>query len=234
MNKIKILLFCFLIFSCNSKGQNEVNKQNVENNTEKTRPKLTGKQIVAELEKLGFFSLTEKIEINDSKEEIEKSYNELNFFEGKMRGESLIFTDNRFYFIDCETLFEGGGLTQYLEKVKVTFDKLNLKLHFSDELNNQTEKHWTHKIKLNGKAYTAYDNDFGENDWGIAFVNFIEMLNDQLKLQKSNERFYPISSGKDGKMVLLNKEQFDFVRANYPNDKEHPQELLEWKVGNGL
>lgn len=234
MNKVKILLLCFLFLSCNSKAQDEINKNNVENNSEKPKPKLTGKQIVVELEKLKFFNLTDKDELNESKLEFEKSYNELNFFEGKLRGESLIFTDNRFYFIDCETLFEGGGLTQYLEIVKVTFDKLHLKLNFSDELNNQTEKHWTHKIKLNGKSYTAYDNDFGELDWEIAFVNFIEMLNDQLKLQKSNERFYPISSGNDGRMVLLTKEQFDFVKTNYPNDKDHPKELTEWKVGYGL
>jgi hypothetical protein len=230
MDKIKIILFCLLFLNCNSKAQNQVNNDAVE----KPKTKLTGKQIVAELEKLNFFNLTEKAELNESKAEIENSYNELNFFEGKLRGESLIFTDNRFYFVDCETLFEVGGLTQYLETVKITFDKLNLKLNFSDEINNQTEKHWTHKIKINGKAYTAYDNDFGENDWGIAFVNFIEMLNDQLKLQKSNERFYPISSGNDGRMVLLTKEQFDFVRANYPSDNEHPQELMEWKASYGF
>lgn len=230
MNKIKIILFCFLFLNCNSKAQNDVNKDNFE----KTKPKLTGKQIVAELEKLNFFNLTDNNELKESKAEIEKSYNELNFFEGKMRGESLIYTDNRFYFIDCETLFEGGGLTEYIETVKVTFDKLNLKLKLSDEISNQTEKHWTHKIKLNGKAYVAFDNDFGETDWGIAFVNFIEMLNDQLKLQKSNEKFYPINSGNDGRIVLLTKEQFDFIRENYPNDKEHPQELSEWKIGYGL
>lgn len=234
MNKIKILLLCSLFLSCNSKDQNEISKSSLENNTKKTKSKLTGKQIVVELEKLNFFNLTEKKELEESKAEIEKSYNELNFFEGKMRGESLIFTDNRFYIIDCETLFEVGGLTQYLETVKVSFDKLHLKLNYSDELSNQTEKHWTHKIKINGKAYTAYDNDFGETDWGIAFVNFIEILNDQLKFQKSNEKFYPISSGNDGRMVLLTKDQFDFVRANYPNDKEHPQELAEWKAGYEL
>jgi hypothetical protein len=227
MNKTLLLLFSFLLLSCNSKSQNSPKES--EEKTMKT--KLTGNQIIDELEKLNFFNLTDKKDLKETKTVFEKSYTELNFFEGKMKGESLIFTDNRFYFIDSETLFEGGGLIQYLETVKKSFDKLNLKLNFSDEFNNQTEKHWTHKIKLNGKEYVAFDDDFGEKDWGISFVNFIEMLNDQLKLQKSDERFYPISSGNDGRMVLLTKKQFEFVKANYPNDHEHPKEINEWKNG---
>ena len=227
-------MFSFLFLSCNSKAQNYVPVKEPEKHSEIVKNKLKGSQIIVELDKLNFFNLTEKRDLKETKAEFEKSYNELNFFEGKMKGESVIFTDNRFYFIDCETLFEGGGLIQYLETVKKSFDKLNLKLKISDEFNNQTEKHWTHKIKLNRKEYIAYDNDFGENDWGISFVYFIEMLNDQLKLQKSNERFYPINSGNDGKMVLLTKEQFEFIRTNYPNDKEHPKEINDWKNGYGL
>jgi hypothetical protein len=148
--------------------------------------------------------------------------------------ENLIFTDNRFYFIDSETLFEGGGLMQYLETVKVSFDKLNLKIIVSDEHNIQTEKHWKHTIKLNGKEYVAFDNDFGKNDWGISYINFIEMLNSVLKLQNSKEQFYPISSGNDGKIVLLTDEQFVFVKANYPNDNEHPKKISDWKNSYGF
>ncbi|WP_445711812.1 hypothetical protein [Flavobacterium sp.] len=227
MNKTLLLLFSLLLLSCNSKSQNSPKKDK----HKIVKSKLTGNQIITELEKLNFFNLTEKKDLKETKAEFEKSYTELNFFEGKMEGESLIFTDNRFYFIDSETLFEVGGLIQYLETVKKSFDKLNLKLQFSDEFNNQTEKHWIHKIRLNGKEYVAFDDDFGQKDWGISFVNFIEMLNDQLKLQKSDEKFYPISSGNDGRMVLLTKKQFEFVKANYPNDKEHPKEINEWKNG---
>lgn len=234
MNKTLLFLFSFLFLSCNSKSQNNIAEKEPEKQQKTAKHKLTGKQIIVELEKLNFFNLTEKKDLKEAKAEFEKSYNELNFFEGKMEGESVIFTDNRFYFIDTETLFEGGGLIQYLETVKKSFDKLDLKLEISDEFNNQTEKHWTHKIKLNGKEYIAFDNDFGDTDWGISFIYFIEMLNDQLKIQKSNERFYPIRSGNDGEMVLLTKEQFEFVKANYPNDKEHPQEINEWKSGYGL
>lgn len=234
MNKLIPLFLCILLISCNSKKQNNISESEAKSIIEKTKTKLTGKQIVEELEKLNFFNLTEKGDIAESKSVIENSYNEFNFFEGKMKGESLIYTDNRFYIIDAETLFEVGGLTECLKTVKKSFDKLKLKLEVSDEYNNQTEKHWTHKIKLNGKEYIAYDNDFSDLDWGISLVNFIEMLNDQLKLQKSNEMFYPVNSGNDGKIVLLSSEQYEFVKANYPNDIEHPKTLSDWKTSNGL
>ncbi|KAF2082476.1 hypothetical protein [Flavobacterium sharifuzzamanii] len=201
-----------------------------ENKTERKINKLTGKEIVQELNRLNFFNLTDKIDLKITRDEFEKSYDELNFFEGQMR-EDLSFTDNRFYIIDSETLFEGEGLIQYLETVKVLFDKLNLKLVISEEFESQTEKHLLHKIKLNGKEYIAFDNDFGNYDWTIAYLNFIEMLNDQLNLQGSNDQFYPISSGNDGKIVLLTKDQFIFVKNNYPNDKNHPKEIMDWKDG---
>lgn len=183
-----------------------------------------------QLNELNFFNLTDKEDLKITKDEFEKSYNELSFFEGHMR-EDLSFTDNRLYFVDCETLFEGGGLINYLETVKISFDKLNLKLLISDEFHDLTDKHWLHKIKLNGKEYVAFDDDFGNYEWTIAFLNFIEMLNDQLKIQGSIEQFYPISFGNDGRMVLLTKDQFEFVKQNYPDNAEHPKEISVWKDG---
>ena len=230
MQAVTILVIGLLFFVFRLNAQNKVNNRgNLSNN----KSKLSGKEIVAELSKLDFFKLTDKSDFKITQAEFEISYNELRFFEGLMK-EDLIFTDNRFYFIDSETLFEGGGLIQYLETVKLSFDKLNLKLVFCEEYNNQTEKHWKHTIKLNGKEYVAYDNDFSENDWGISYINFIEMLNSELKLQQSKEQFYPISSGNDGRMVLLTDEQFEFVKANYPNDSEHPKKMEDWKRGYGL
>ncbi|MBZ4037572.1 hypothetical protein K6T82_22615 [Flavobacterium sp. 17A] len=205
-------------------------QKNDKNNNRINKNKLTGKEIVLRLNELNFFNLTDKKDLRITKEDFEKSYDELNFFEGYMR-EDLSFTDNRFYFIDSEALFEGGGLIQYLETVKISFDKLKLKLLISDEFHDMTDKHWLHTIKLNGKEYIAFDDDFGNYDWTIAYLNFIAMLNDQLQIQGSAEQFYPITSGNDGKIVLLTKEQFEFVKQNYPDDAEHPKEINSWKDG---
>lgn len=233
MYKIFFFALSLALISCNSKVQND-NKQKQEFQNKKTNHKLSGKQIISKLESLNFFKLTDEKDLKESKAEFEKSYNELDFFEGKMKNDSMIFTDHRFYAIDSEELFETGGLTDYLKIVKTSFDRLNLKLEISNEVSVQTENHWTHKIKLNGKEYIAFDNDFGESDWGISYINFLEMLNDQLKLQNSPERFYPISSNNDGRIVLLTKAQFEFVKSNYPIDKEHPMEISDWKHYNTI
>ncbi|CAM3732235.1 hypothetical protein [Flavobacterium chungbukense] len=217
---VGLLFFAFRLYAQKSESKNSDNYIK----------KLSGKEIVSELHRLNFFNLTDKKDLKITNDDFEKSYDELSFFEGHMR-DDLSFTDNRFYFIDSEELFEGGGLIVYLEKVKKSFEQLNLKLSITDEFHQQTEKHWLHKIKLNGKEYIAYDNDFGDYDWGIAYLNFIEMLNDQLKMQGSKEQFYPIISSNDGRIVLLTDEQFKFVKMNYPSDNEHPREIKDWKKG---
>lgn len=232
MRKYLYLIFSFLAFGCNPKSQNKTSKTENKSVVKNDKTKLNGKQVVEELEKLNFFNLTSKSELNEEKLDLEKSYNELNFFEGKLRGKTLEFLDNRFYFVDSEDLFEAGGLTNYLKRVKPIFEKLGLKLDYSNEKRIQTDKYWKHTIELNGKEYVAFDNNFGELDWGIAYVKFIEMLNAELKLQKSEEKFYTISSQNDGKIVLLTQKQFDFVKVNYPNDNEHPKELELWKREN--
>ena len=227
---ITIIIIGLLFFAFKLKAQNGDDKRRDLSND---NSKLSGKEIVEELSKLDFFNLTNKSDLKITKAEFEKSYNELNFFEGIMK-EDLLFTDNRFYFIDSETLFEAEGLIGYLETIKTLFDKLNLKLVFSEEYNSLTEKHWKHTIKLNGKEYVAFDNDFGMNDWGISYANFIEMLNNELKLQGSKEQFYAISSGNDGKIVLMTEKQFDFVQANYSNNNALPKKISDWKKDYGL
>lgn len=234
MKQILLLTFSFMIFACNSKAQNNDLKTEEKTAEKNIKSKLNGKQIVHELEKLNFFNLTDKAELNEEKIELEKAFNELNFFEGKLRGETLNFVDNRFYSIDSEELFEIGGLTNYLKIVKPTFEKLGLKLNYSNEKSSQTKEYWKHTIELNGKEYVAFDNNFGELDWGIAYVKFIEMLNAELEAQKSDERFYPISAQNDGRLVLLTKKQFEFVKENYPYDNEHPKTLEDWKNENGI
>ena len=195
---------------------------------------ITGNQIVSKLDSLEFFNLTAQSELDRAKNEMIKSKNELNFFSGALRGETTDFIDNRFFWIDCEELFEIGGLIEYLNKVKPTFKKLNLKFEYSNEKSEQTENYWIHTIELNDKKYKAFEGEFTDYDWEIAYVNFIVILNDQLKIQNNENRFYPIKCGNGGEFVLLTNEQFKVVKDNYPNDDEHPKKLSDWKRENGL
>jgi len=234
MNKLKILLLIGILVSCNSNKKQSIENEQSENPKTEIKQKLTGNQIVAKLDSLNFFNLTDQSELMRAKNEMVKSKDELNFFSGTLRGETMDYTDRRFYSIDCEELFEVGGLTEYLEKVKPTFEKLNLELEYANEKSEQIENYWNHTIEINGKEYKAFNGEFSDDDWGIAYINFISILNDQLELQNSKNRFYPIKCGNGGEMVLLTKEQFEFVKENYPNDSEHPKRLSDWKSEYGL
>ena len=233
MQKLTFLLFIGLL-SCNS--QKKELKDNVlpKNTESEIVAKLSGKEIVTELDKLDFFNLTDKSELETVKQEFAESKDKWNFFSGKMRGETTDFTDNRFMTIDCEELFEAGGLEVYLKKVKNVFDKLELNFVYRNEESYQTENYWKHTININGVIYNAFDGSFSDNDWGISYSNFLIMVNDQLKHQNTDNSFYPINCANDGMIVLLTKKQFDFVKEHYPNDNEHPKELSEWMILNGL
>jgi len=234
MHRLKFLLLIGILVGCNSNKKQSIGNEKSENQTTETKQKLNGNQIVVKLDSTDFFNLTDQSELELSKNEMVKSKDELNFFSGTLRGETMNFTDNRFYAIDCEELFEIGGLTEYLDKVKPTFAKLNLKLDYANEKSEQTDNYWKHTIELNGKEYKAFDGVFSDNDWGIAYANFISILNDQLELQNNENRFYPIRCDNGGEMVLLTNEQFEIVKENYPNDNEHPKKLSEWIRENGL
>ncbi len=229
-----IFLFFIGLLSCNSQKRKLKVDIHSKKNESKTVEKLSGKEIIAQLEKLDFFNLTDSSELEKVKIGFEKSYMNLNFFQGPMRGETLNFMDNRYHWIDCEALFEIGGLTEYLTSVKPTFEKLGLKLNFTNEKSEQNQNKWKHTIELNGIEYVAFDGAFSNLDWGISYVNFIKMLNAELENQHSKNRFYPIMCDNGGAIVLLTFKQFDFVKKHYPNNNEHPKKLWEWKSVNGL
>ena len=234
MKHIFLIIFFFTFLACNSKKNNTIPKIKNPNPEKVIKEKLSGKEVITELEKLGYFNLTNESELDTVKSDFEKSYSNLNFFQGPMRGETLNFMDNRYHWVDCEELFEIGGLTEYLAQVKLTFEKLGLELEYANEKSEQDQSSWKHTIELNGIEYTAFDGQFSDLDWGIAYVNFIEMLNSELKRQNSNEQFYPINCGNDGMFVLLTPKQLDFVNRNYPIDNEHPTTLTNWKRRNEI
>lgn len=234
MKHLFLIIFLLTFLSCNSKKDSAVSKIKNPNPEKVIQKKLSGKEVVEELEKLGYFNLTNESELDSVKADFQKTYTDLNFFQGPMRGNTLNFMDNRYQWVDCEVLFEIGGLTEYLKQVKPTFEKLGLELIFENEQSEQDQNGWKHTIELNGIEYTAFDGQFSHLDWGIAYVNFIEMLNAELRRQNSDEQFYPINCGNDGMFVLLTLKQLDFVNRNYPIDDEHPVTMSNWKKRNGL
>lgn len=234
MRNIIFLALLTILLCCNTNKEKASSKIRNKNPKKEIQKKLNGKEIVDGLEKLDFFNLTDQSELPEVKADFEESYKNLNFFQGKLRDESLDFMDSRFYWVDCEELFEIGGLTEYLGQVQRTFKNLGLKLVFENEESSQDEISWRHTIELNGNEYVAFDGQFSDDDWGFAYVNFIEMLNSELRIQGSNEQFYPINCGNDGSFVLLTVQQLMFANSHYPINNEHPTTLSNWKSAVGL
>ncbi|ADV48582.1 hypothetical protein Celal_1267 [Cellulophaga algicola DSM 14237] len=232
----QLLIFAFIVtfLACNSKQNNSTTEIKNENPKVQLQKKLNGKEVVDGLEELNYFILTDSLELDKVKADFEKAYTDLNFFQGPMRAETLDFMDNRYFWVDCEELFEVGGLTEYLGQVQRTFKKLGLQLEYGNEQSLQDQTNWKHTIEINGNEYAAFDGQFSDIDWGIAYVNFIEMLNVELKLQGSSEQFYPINCANDGSFVLLTVQQLSFVNSHYPNNMEHPTTMSNWKNGVGL
>lgn len=223
------ILFALLIFcGCTSKALLS------SPSSEAIHLDLSGAELIAKLDQLEFFNLTDSTDLAAVKEGFRSSYLKYHFFEGQLRGNTTTFLDNRYYWVDCETLFEVGGLVTYLTSVKETFNRLGLVLEFGEEQHEQSETHLRRTIIINGTEYVAYEGAFSYLDWDLTYVRFLEILNEELSCQGSKEQFYPILCGNGGAFVLLTPEQFTVVKQYYPNDDAHPRTLEDWKVAYGL
>lgn len=190
--------------------------------------------VVGQLIKAGFFDITDPAYLDSARQYLINAYKNQDYFDSYTYPDSIRYVDYRFYFVDAEELFKVGGLTEYLDLVKPTFERSGLKLKYANEKNMEKDNYWKHTIELNGKEYIAFEGSLDKKgQWDIAYINFIEMLNDQLKLQGSNEQFYPVRSGNDGIMVMLTPGQFDIVKKYYPNDKDRPKTVADWKRSYG-
>ncbi|PXV68923.1 hypothetical protein CLV62_101189 [Dysgonomonas alginatilytica] len=226
--RVTILIIIFLsgLISCYS----QYNRDEIRNPENKE-----GRFIIEELDRAGFFNITDLVELDRAKLEMIQSYDKLRYFGARFYDNSLLSVDNRFYNIDTEDLFEPGGLIQYLNHVENTFSRLNLIFEYGceveyEELQKKNPDYWKHTIKINEKEYVAFEGKIDEKSWGIAFINFANMLNDQLKLQGSKEQVYLIYECNDGQIVFLTDEMYNLVKKYYPNDRDRPRSVEEWKV----
>lgn len=217
MNKLIAIFLSFLSIACS--GQKNTGKKSIK-----------GSFVVECLDEVGYFALTDSANLNAVKKDVAESYEKLSYFGGVLSDTSLHCLDNRFYWIDSETLFEVGGLTEYLDQIKNTFSRLGLKLEYTDEKNifdEKNENYWKHTIVLNDREYTAFDGEMDMMSWEMAFRYFVEMLNDQLRLQGSKEQIYMVYTGNDSQIVFLTDEMYRVVKEYYPDDENLPRSLEE-------
>ena len=195
--------------------------------SEKAVSTITGQMVVDTLNVLGYFKYTDAQNIDTLKKEIAIIYNKYKVLT------TVSYTMppfepfcRRLYTCDGETLFELGGIIDYLKDIKPTFDKLNIPLQWNDDL--YSEDATEHSIIINNKKYFAFKgNPNDPRAWGIATKNFVEIINDQLHMHHSDESVYPILFNNDGRIIFLTRPQYDFIFA-YFDKKESPMEINLW------
>ncbi|MFK7969166.1 MAG: hypothetical protein AB8F95_02310 [Bacteroidia bacterium] len=222
-----LVLMSVLLIACSSKVKSPSEANTVGKAT----------LVIEKLDSLGFFRITDKDKTEEAKTEMISAYNHQHFFVGLTYSESLTYVDHRFYHVDQEELFELYGLPKYLKEVQTTFELLGLKLNVENDDNHEEsfkDNFWEHTITLNGKEYTAFKGEMDEDSWGIAMVNFANMLNDQLRLQQSEEQVYLLYNGNDGMLVFLTPAMFDLVEKHYPDNQDRPMTIERWKRYYGI
>lgn len=84
-----------------------------------------------------------------------------------------------------------------------------------------------HEITINGRRYIIFDK-FKGYGWGEAAQRFADMINNQLELQGSDERFYLINGGNDGRAVFLTEKQFMLLDSLIASSYEKPLKMEQW------
>ena len=226
MIRTSLFLILLLFVQCDSQKA----KPSAMADRQPETPVISGQDYITQLVNLNYFDLTDSSEVDSAQLAYRQAYETAQFLQGKLHDEDLIFTDNRYFWVDCEELFERGGLKTYLDHVKPTFERLGIPFQVANEISSGDTKTWDHTIELNGTQYVAFQGTFTDTDWSIAYINFIEMLNAELQRHHSEERFYPIRCGNDGSFVLLSPQQFQFLDRVLPKDGENPVTIATFKL----
>ncbi len=197
--------------------------------------KVSAKEFVAELEKLGYYKYADKKNIDSLKNDLIENYDPTNELVSIWDDDTGVPLDYRYYWCDGETVYEQGGFTEMLEQVKPTFDKIGLTIKVNDHFEEWDDKNkWlNHRITINGTEYVIFKN-FKETGWGEAVMRFAEIINTEAEKQSIDERIFLASGGNDGRLIFLTDELYDYIYSVYNNDEWKPLEVSEWTKAMGI
>lgn len=184
---------------------------------------------VKRLEELEYFKYAEHSDLDNLKKDMLDNYGPDNTLSTIWDENTGTPKDFRCYSCDGETVYEQGGITGLLNKLKPTFDKLGFKCDISNHFEEWDDKNkWlNHRISINGTEYIIFKN-FTETGWGEAPKRIAEILNIELAKQGIDEQIYLASGGNDGFLVFLNNDLYKYIYSVYQNPYWKPLELNEW------
>ena len=139
----------------------------------------------------------------------------------------------RVYHIDGEYLSDFGGIESFIkDKLKPFCDATGFKLELTNhriEFDTISFSR-TEQITINQRMYKIFQGDYvryGEG-WYIAPAMISKMLNEELKIQKLEERFYLINCENDLSGAFLTQSQYEFYKRNIKISYWQPQTTEDW------
>jgi hypothetical protein len=169
-----------------------------------------GTHFIDKIAQLGYFQFTATEKLESLKTELKtgyEQYGELATIE--INNQPVC---NRLFSADAEYLFEEGGIFDMVTNLKPAFEIRKLSLDINDHFEHYQKNIANQWIIVNHRKYYIYDElDGTYANWELATIKLVSLLNQELTLQKSDEQFYCISGGNDGRIILLTSEQFNFL-----------------------
>jgi hypothetical protein len=196
MNKLFLATIVFTILCCSNKKS--------ENNVTFTETAVINRNFGEELYQ------NEYLKYSDSQKIDSLKHNLINNFQ--------IYNDDiyRLVHIDGEELAE-FSFDFFLPNLNNVLKKRNFEVNIRKS--NQIE--FDNTIFINDeevKLYTQYDME-NNSFWDIAPRNFFRKINELLKKQKSNEKFFLLYEGNDLHVILLTDKQLKIICEKYDFNK---------------
>lgn len=183
----------------------------------KTAPKPNinhdGNDFIDHLNQIAYFEFVSSDRLAELKEEIKSTYEHHAVLSSVESDEQPVC--HRLFGADEEFLFEEGGIIETLKLLKAAFEVRGLRFDIDDHFEEYLENTGNQWVVINQHKYIIYqDLDGSKAEWSDATEALVALLNEELKLQDSDEKFYQINGGNDCQIVLLTLSQFEFLKAS--------------------
>ena len=157
------------------------------------------KELIAELERLGFYSYTPPWRIDAARADAVRT--------GYLFAE---FT-HRDFMADAEELAEGG----VLECLALCWPFLTQQGILIEDAREEVGEGDGYSVWINDQRFWMYtEEELGPDCWVRATNRMLEMLNTLLKDAGSNERAFTLEGGNDQQLVFLTEAQYAAIRRS--------------------
>ncbi|MCK8481661.1 DUF2004 domain-containing protein [Psychroserpens algicola] len=230
---MKIVLFSILFISIIIIAIYE--KGNPLNQLINPTKKVSAEEFIDTLDSLGYYKYADKVQVDILKKDQSAYFDPEATLTTIWDDDTGIPLDYRYYFCDGETVFEQGGITDLLQQIQPTLDKIGLTISTSNhtEAWDDDNKWLNHSITVNGTEYEIFKN-FKGYGWGEAVMRFAQIINTEAKKQGVEEQIYLISGGNDGGLVFLTESLYDYIYDIYSDDQWKPLAVKEWAKVNKI